>query len=117
MVKGAFYVGFYNMQPTADAIFSLLYTSDAPWNETRWNNETFDRLVQQARSTADVEERRKLYAQAQELMHEEVPTVIPVFFDLLAAQREYVEGFLLHPRGAVFRLDDVWLDEGAPQRG
>jgi peptide/nickel transport system substrate-binding protein len=27
--KGAFYVGFYNMQPTADGIFSLLYTSDA----------------------------------------------------------------------------------------
>ena len=33
--KGNFYVGFYNMQPTADAIFKLLYTSDAAWNETR----------------------------------------------------------------------------------
>jgi ABC-type transport system substrate-binding protein len=28
--KGSFYVGFYNMQATADAIFSLLYTSIPP---------------------------------------------------------------------------------------
>ena len=41
--KGPFYVGFYNMQPTADAIFSLLYTSNAAWNETRWNNAALDR--------------------------------------------------------------------------
>ena len=43
--KGSFYVGFYNMQATADAIFSLLYTSNAAWNETRWNNTAFDKLV------------------------------------------------------------------------
>ena len=39
--KGNFYVGFYNMQPTPDAIFKLLYTSDAAWNET-----LIDRLAQ-----------------------------------------------------------------------
>ena len=46
--KGSFYVGFYNMQATADAIFSLLYTSNAAWNETRWNNTDFDKLVDEA---------------------------------------------------------------------
>ena len=46
--KGSFYVGFYNMQATADAIFSLLYTSNAAWNETRWNNTAFDTLVVEA---------------------------------------------------------------------
>ena len=51
------------------------------------------------------------------MMHREVPSIIPVYFDLLAAQRSYVQGFTLHPRGAVFRLDHVWLGEGAPRRG
>jgi peptide/nickel transport system substrate-binding protein len=47
-------------------------------------------------------------------MQEEVPTVIPVFFDLLSAQRDYVQGWNLHPRGAVYRLDLVSLtDKGA----
>jgi peptide/nickel transport system substrate-binding protein len=115
--KGAFYVGFYNMQATADAIFSLLYTSDSAWNETRWNNAEFDGLVGKARVTADLDRRAALYGQAQALMHEQVPSVIPVFFDLLAGRRHWVEGFLLHPRGAVFRLDQVWLTADAPRRG
>jgi peptide/nickel transport system substrate-binding protein len=115
--KGSFYIGFYNMQPTADGIFSLLYTSNAAWNETRWNNAAFDRLVADARATVDQSRRRELYGQAQALMYKEVPSIIPVFFDLLTATRDYVEGYRLHPRGAVFRLDQVWLRDGAPRRG
>ncbi|WP_286917968.1 MULTISPECIES: ABC transporter substrate-binding protein [Pseudomonas] len=115
--KGNFYVGFYNMQPSADAVFSLLYTSDAAWNETRWNNSEFDAAVAGARGTDDSVKRAALYGTAQRLMHEQVPSLIPTFFDVLAAQRNYVQGYRLHPRGAVFRLDQAWLDEGAPKRG
>jgi peptide/nickel transport system substrate-binding protein len=114
--KGNFYVGFYNMQPTADAIFNLLYTSNATWNETRWNNSTFDTVINAARVETDETKRAALYAKAQELMNTEVPTVISAFFDLLAAQRAYVEGYTLHPRGSVFRLDMVSLGTGAPKR-
>jgi peptide/nickel transport system substrate-binding protein len=115
--KGSFYVGFYNMQATADAIFSLLYTSNAAWNETRWNNAAFDKLVFEARATVDEAKRRALYADAQKLMNAEVPSIIPAFFDLLGAQRDWVEGYQLHPRGAVFRLDHVSLGAKAPKRG
>ena len=114
--KGPFYVGFYNMQATADAIFSLLYTSDAAWDETRWNNKAFDKLVEEARVTTDETKRRALYGQAQELIHQDVPSVIPVFFDLLSGRRNWVEGYTLHPRGSIFRLDEVWLGAGAPKR-
>jgi peptide/nickel transport system substrate-binding protein len=115
--KGSFYVGFYNMQATADAIFSLLFTSNAAWNETHWNNAGFDKLIGKARTTIDDAKRRQLYADAQKLMHDEVPTLIPMFFDLLGAQREHVQGYRLHPRGAVFRLDAVSLNDTAPRRG
>ncbi|MCK1389212.1 ABC transporter substrate-binding protein [Bradyrhizobium sp. 1] len=114
--KGNFYVGFYNMQPTADAIFNLLYTSNATWNETRWNNSEFDTFINAARVETDEVKRNALYAKAQELMNTEVPSVISAFFDLLAAQRAYVEGYTLHPRGSVFRLDMVSLGTGAPKR-
>jgi peptide/nickel transport system substrate-binding protein len=114
--KGSFYVGFYNMQATADAIFALLYTSNAAWNETRWNNPAFDKVVNEARGTIDDAKRRALYTEAQKLMHAQVPSIIPVFFDLLAAQRDWVQGYQLHPRGAVFRLDYVSLTDKAPKR-
>ena len=114
--KGSFYIGFYNMQATADAIFALLYTSDSAWNETRWNNAAFDKVVYEARATIDEKKRRTLYAEAQRLMHVDIPSIIPVFFDLLAAQRDWVQGYQLHPRGAVFRLDFVSLGANAPKR-
>jgi len=43
--------------------------------------------------------------------------VIPVFFDLLAAQRDYLQAWALPPRGAVYRLDLVSLSDKAPKRG
>ena len=109
--KGAFYIGLYNQQPTMDGIMSLLFTADAAWNETHWDNPAFDALVSEARRTADDGKRAELYGRAQEMMHDEVPALIPVFFDLLAARRDGVEGFVLHPRGAVFRMDEVWLSK------
>jgi len=69
-----------------------------------------------ARETNDETLRSQLYGKAQQLMHDEVPSLIPTFFDLLAASREHVAGYHLHPRGAVFRLDHVWLTANAPKR-
>ena len=114
--KGDFYVGFYNMQPTEDALFKLLLTSDAVWNETRWNNKEVDGLVNAARTTTDTAKRKTLYADAQKLMQKELPILVPVFFDLLGASRSYVENYNLHPRGATFSLEKVTLGAGAPKR-
>ena len=80
-------------------------------------NAAFDKLIFEARATVDEAKRRALYADAQKLMNAEVPSIIPAFFDLLGGQRDWVEGYQLHPRGAVFRLDFVSLGATAPKRG
>ena len=114
--KGAFYIGFYNMQPTPDGIFKLLFTSDAAWNETHWDNPDFDVLIEKARTTTDAAERTALYTQAQQMMFDEVPAIIPSFFDMLGAKRSWMQGYDIHPRGSVFRLDFAWLTAEAPTR-
>jgi len=114
--KANFYVGYYNMQPTIDSLFYLLYTSNAAWNETRWNNAVFDKLVLMARQTPDGSKRGEVYGQAQMMLYSQVPAIVPFFQDLLGGQHNYVKNFYLHPRGAVFSLDNVWLTEGAPKR-
>ena len=111
-----FYLGLNDMQATEDGLFSLLFTSDAAWNETRWNSSNLDILVERARATVDVAQRAQLYAQAQILTAKEVPALIPVFFDMLAAHRSYVEGYRLHPTGATFSLEKVVLGSGSPRR-
>jgi len=115
--KGPFYIGIYNTQQTVDGVFTLLYTSDAAWNETRWNNPEFDELVAEGRRTNDDVERAEIYGKAQDMMYAETPSIIPIFFDLLAGKRSYVKGYVLHPRGHIFRFEKAWLDDGAPKRG
>jgi peptide/nickel transport system substrate-binding protein len=115
--KGPFYIGFYNTQQTVDGVFTLLYTSNAAWNETRWNNADFDKLVAEGRQTGDEARRTEIYGKAQDMMYAGTPSIIPLFFDLLGGKRSYVKGYSLHPRGHIFRFEKAWLDEGAPKRG
>ncbi|MEP1942369.1 MAG: ABC transporter substrate-binding protein, partial [Sulfitobacter sp.] len=114
--KGKFYIGYYNMQPTEGTIFNLLFTSQASWNETKWNNTDFDAFVNEADRTTDSAKRADLYTQAQELMREDVPAIVPAFFDLLGAQADYVEGYVQHPRGANYGMHKVSLAADAPTR-
>lgn len=114
--KGPFYVGFYNMQPTEGTIFNLLFTSNASWNETKWNNAVFDKLVDEADRTVDPAVRAPLYAEAQALMRKDVPALVPCFFDLLGAKATYVENYAQHPRGANYALHRASLNANAPTR-
>ena len=114
--KGTFYVGFYNMQPSEDHVLSLLYTSTALWNQTRWNNAPFDALVEAARATVDAERRADFYNRAQIHMRRDVPSIIPFFVDLLAARRKKVAGLHLAPIGVSFFLDEAWIDESLETR-
>ena len=115
--KGAFYVGFYNMQPSEDHILSLLYTSTALWSQTRWNNAPFDELVEAARGTIDAEKRSDYYSRAQIQMRKDVPSIIPFFVDLLAARRKKIAGLHLAPLGVSFFLDEAWIDESLETGG
>jgi peptide/nickel transport system substrate-binding protein len=105
------------MQANEDSILILLFTSNAPWIESKWNNKAFDELVAKARTSFSTVVRSALYGTIQETMYREAPNVIPLFMDLVAADHDYVQNFMLHPRGAVFSLDQVWLTAGAPRRG
>ncbi|MDL2272603.1 ABC transporter substrate-binding protein [Desulfovibrio sp. OttesenSCG-928-I05] len=107
-LKSPYYVGFYNMQSSEDACFQLLYTSTSPWNETRWNNATFDKLVIDARAELNEDKQRKLYADIQEMMYEEVPTCIPLFLDLTCALTPNIHDYRMVPRGTYWHLENVW---------
>ena len=114
--KNNFYVSMLNMQATEDAMFTLALTTDAPWNETQWNNKEFDQVVAKAAATIDPEARRALYAKAQQMVTDDLPYIIPSYQDILAARRDYVQDLVMHPRGNRFYLDRIWLSEGAPKR-
>ena len=104
------------MQPIPDGIFKLLFTSDAAWNETGWNNTQFDSLVNGARAVIDPATRTDLHTKARVSMNWDVPALITAFFDVLWAKRSWLQDYDIHPRASLYRLDHAWLTAKAPCR-
>lgn len=110
--KGNFYMAYWGMQPTEDATFNLLLTSEASYEDTAWFNKEFDDLVRRGRSTSNEAERAEIYAKAQEIILRDTPYIIPMYQDVLTASRDVVEGWTVHPLNRVFYTEDVWLNRG-----
>ena len=110
--KGNFYMAYWGMQPTEDATFNLLLTSNASYEDTGWKNAKFDELVNAGRSTTIEAERAAAYSQAQELMLNELPYIIPFYEDVLTASKDHVKGYSINPINRYFYLENVWLEDG-----
>ncbi|MCE7796291.1 ABC transporter substrate-binding protein [Sphingobium sufflavum] len=87
--------GNTNPRPTADLIYSLFYKSDAPWNESGWQNPRFDRLLVEARGEPDDARRKQLYGEMQGLVRDRCGVGIPVFISLLDGYDRRLKGW--HP--------------------
>ena len=109
--KGNFYMAYWGMQPTEDATFNLLLTSNASYEDTGWKNAKFDELVNAGRSTTLEAERAAAYSQAQELMLKELPYIIPFYEDVLTASKDHVKGYSINPINRYFYLENVRLED------
>lgn len=88
--------------PTMDAdyaLYALFHSSEHPpgFNGAFYNNPEVDRLLDEARTTTDVDARRDLYAQALDIIWEEAPWLFLYSEVQLTAIRSNVEGFVVHP--------------------
>jgi peptide/nickel transport system substrate-binding protein len=108
-MKGNFYIGYWGMQATEDAAFTLLFTSKAAFADTAWNNAEFDALIAEAAATQDDAARRTLYGKAQRLMAHDKPSLVPFFQDVLAASRDRVKGWSVSPLARNYFIERVWL--------
>jgi peptide/nickel transport system substrate-binding protein len=52
-------------------MFSIAYAADAAWNETSWKNPRFNELLVAARAETDDTKRAGMYAEMQQLLHDD----------------------------------------------
>ncbi len=105
--------GNTNPRPTPDLLFSTLFKSDAPWNESGWRNEKFDQLLLAARGEPDEGKRMQMYGDMQVLIHEHCGVGIPVFISLTDAYDRRLKGYGSIPIGGLMGYsfaEHVWLD-------
>ncbi len=64
---------------TLDWLFATSYTSDSPWNNTGFSNARFDELHKAARTELDPAKRATLYAEMQQILHDDGGVITVAF--------------------------------------
>jgi peptide/nickel transport system substrate-binding protein len=96
-LKQNFGITDWGPRPTLDAQFRIAYTCEGVWNESHWCDESFDQLLDEARTTADDAQRAELQKQIQEYFAENGNTLIPYHFPIIAGHLSSVQNLQEHP--------------------
>lgn len=109
-MKVPFCVSNWFGRPTEDMMFSLTYGKTASWNETAWTNERFEKLLVEARATADDAVRRSSYAAMQAIVAEDGGTIVPFFNADIVAHRDTIAHAKVGSNAPLdgFRLPERW---------
>jgi peptide/nickel transport system substrate-binding protein len=66
-------------------MFTTAYAGDAAWNETFWKNPHFDEMLIKARAETDDAKRAAIYAELQQLVHDDSGQIVLVFNNFVSA--------------------------------
>jgi len=89
-------------RPLGIMSLALAYRSGGPWNESKYSNPEFDRLLTQAEGTLDVAARREIMARLETILQEDGPIVQPVWRAIFTFHDKRVQGFKPHPTLYIF---------------
>lgn len=89
-------------RPLGVMVLGLAYRTGVPWNESSYSNEEFDRLLTKAEGILDVDKRREVMAQLEQILQEDGPIVQPFWRSLFTFYDKRVRGFRMHPTNYIF---------------
>jgi len=99
-------------RPLATMVLPLAYTEESigAWNETRWFDDEFEGILREAQGTLDVEARRALMCQIEDIMQERGPIFNSFWKSVWNITASKFKNIKAHPT-AYDLLYEVWLDE------
>jgi peptide/nickel transport system substrate-binding protein len=89
-------------RPLGIMSLALAYRSGVPWNESKYSNAEFDRLLAMAEGTLDIAARRELMARLEAILQDDGPIVQPLWRAILTFHDKRVQGFRPHPTRYIF---------------
>jgi peptide/nickel transport system substrate-binding protein len=102
-------------RPLGTMVLNLGYVGDAEgnpvsWNETRWVDEEFDKLLTQANGTLDVDARREIFCKLEQIQWERGSIGIAWWQNIHLPIRKKVHNVPPHPT-AYALYNTVWMDK------
>ncbi len=96
-------------RPSIDETLYPYLHSTGSWNEYNYSNPEVDRLLEAGRTETDIEKRKPIYAQVQQIVSEDGPVVVAYHKTYITAYRNQVKGYTAHPIRWV-DLRETWLE-------
>lgn len=109
-LKKPFVASDWYGRPTADGQFTFAYAADSTQNETFYKGARFNELLKMARSELDEKKRAEMYAECQQLQHDEGGVIVILFNTFITARSDKLEhGALLSNLDLDgFRISQRW---------
>ena len=104
-----FACGDWSHRPLGVMCLALAYRTGVPWNESGFSNAEFDKILDLAEATADVEKRRVHVKRLQEILQNDGPLVQPLFRKVFTYCDKKMKGFKMHPTQYI-ECNEIWLD-------
>lgn len=92
--------------PDPDRLSDFVH-SERSTMHSGYENETVDRLLEEARRTADRDERFERYAEVQRIAQRDVPIGWLTYYTNVVGTRADVDGYRPHPTEACYHLEEV----------
>jgi peptide/nickel transport system substrate-binding protein len=92
-------------------VLGLAYRTGVAWNESGYANPKFDELITKAEGILDVEKRKVVMKEIEELMDEDGPIALPLWRAIFLPFDKRLKGFVPHPTEYYFA--EEWYFEDA----
>ncbi|PBB41250.1 peptide ABC transporter substrate-binding protein [Mesorhizobium sp. WSM3866] len=93
-LKQPFSAAYWSGRATQGQIYATALLSTAPWNDTHFFNERFDKLLLEARGELDQAKRKNLYREMAIIVRDEGGVIVPMFNQFIDAISDKVGGYV-----------------------
>ncbi len=97
--KQPFCCSYWGGRPVQDQMYATAYLSTADWNDTKFKNEDFDKMLFAARAELDPAKRKAIYSDMGKLVRNEGGLICPMFNDFIDGVSTDIAGWETDPSG------------------
>ncbi|RWJ45242.1 MAG: ABC transporter substrate-binding protein [Mesorhizobium sp.] len=110
--KQPFCASNWGPRATQGMMYSTAYLSTAPWNDTHFRNEKFDKLLIEALGELDQDKRKNLYREMAIIVRDKGGTIVPMFNQSIDAISDNVGGYAGRVDSLMngYALAQCWLE-------
>jgi peptide/nickel transport system substrate-binding protein len=89
-MKKPWCMSYWGGRPTVDWMMTTAYASEAAWNDTFWKHPRFDELLAAARAETDDAKRAAMYAEMQQVLHDDGGIIVLMFNNFVNARSKKI---------------------------